>query len=252
MEVRLPHPGIYDTILGMRVEPYGIGSILHVIKRGARGMKIARDEADRKRFMRSLYYLNDKHKDENWHRTVAKLDLFEWPEEWPQRKPLVRILAWMLHLNHFHLLLQEIDEGGIAKFMQRFCGSMSVCFNLKYKGQGSIFQGSYRGRRVDNDTYFRHLVFYILVKNTMELYRGGITAVTRHFDDAWQWALNYQYSSLPDHLLNREFPIVDDAEGLIGEVIGNKRSFKKEAKEMLMTFNYSRPKEFESLLLESW
>src|SRR3989338_3275644 len=119
----------------MRVEPYGVDSIVHVIKRGARGMNIVQNDADRWRFVKSLYLLNDVYQDENWHRDTKDLPLFERPSNWPERMPVVSILGWTLMPNHFHLLLLETRKGGISKFMQRLGGSMSLYFNLKYKEQ---------------------------------------------------------------------------------------------------------------------
>src|ERR1035437_6659256 len=116
----------------MRIEPYSVGSMVHVIKRGARGMNIVDDEDDKWRFTKTLFLLNDFYNDANWHRETAHLKFLERPEHWPKRKPLVRILAWTLLSNHFHLLLQETDEGGIARFMQKLGGSMTLCFNAKY------------------------------------------------------------------------------------------------------------------------
>src|SRR3989338_8668550 len=149
----------------MRVEPHGIDSILHVTKRGARGLDIVRDEHDRHRFGKLLFYLNDTFSDTNWIDALKYRRPLERPEHWPEREPLVRILAWTLLSNHFHLLLEEIREGGTAKFMQRLCGSMSMCFNLKYKEKGSIFQGAYHARAVTEDAHIQYLMFYILIKN---------------------------------------------------------------------------------------
>ncbi|KKT56308.1 MAG: hypothetical protein UW50_C0003G0003 [Candidatus Wolfebacteria bacterium GW2011_GWA1_44_24] len=209
----------------MRIEPYTVGSIVHALKRGARGMDIVMDKADSWQFMKSLYLLNDVYSNRNWHRETADLPLFKRPESWPEREPLARILAWVLMPNHFHLLLQEKKEGGIAKFMQRFCGSMSLCFNLKYESKGSIFQGAYKAKRVDDDSYLRHLAFYIQVKNVLELYPGGLIAALKNFDQAWDWALKYPFSSLPAYVLGSGSPILDDAEGLMMEV---HRTFSKE------------------------
>ena len=95
----------------MRVEPYVVGSYVHVLKRGARGLPITRDEKDKWRFVRLLYYMNDEFKDDFWERSTIELDLFARPEIWPEQKPIVKILAWTLMPNHFHLLLQETIEG---------------------------------------------------------------------------------------------------------------------------------------------
>ena len=85
----------------MRIEPYGIGSIIHVVKRGTRGMEIVRDNADRERFVQLLFYLNDSFNDNNWRKTIVGLALFERPRRWPAREPLVRILAWTLTPESF-------------------------------------------------------------------------------------------------------------------------------------------------------
>src|SRR3989344_2655516 len=193
----------------MRVEPHGIDSILHVTKRGARGLDIVRDEHDRHRFGKLLFYLNDTFSDTNWIDALKYRRPLERPEHWPEREPLVRILAWTLLSNHFHLLLEEIREGGTAKFMQRLCGSMSAASNSKYSETGSIFQGSYRCKTVDDDSYLRYLTFYIQVKNVFDMYPGGLAKAISNFEKAWEWALQYPYSSLRTYALDIESPIIE-------------------------------------------
>ena len=194
----------------MRVEHFGVGSIVHVMKRGARGLPIVRTEADRRRFASLLYLLNDKHQDQNWKHKTTGLDLFERPLDWPERAPLVRILAWVLMPNHFHLLLEEVEEGGIAKFMQRLCGSMSAHFNAKYDEKGSLFQGGYKGRTVADDNYLGLLAPYIMVKNVFELYPGGLNKALKEFEKAWQWGVgSYEFSSLPEYAGVRAWPITE-------------------------------------------
>lgn len=234
----------------MRVEPHDLNSILHVVKRGARGLEITRDEADRRRFVNLLYLLNDAYSDLNWTRAVSGLVPFERPAHWPDREPIVGILAWTLMPNHFHLVLKEVKKGGIAKFMQRLCGSMSVNFNAKYEQKGSIFQGGYRGKVVDDDNYLRYLVFYVLVKNVLELHRGGLAAAMRNFDDAWKRALEYQYSSLPVYAKGVHSLLMDSS--LVGEIVSGEAAFKREAKDMLGIHMASRPDDFASILLEEW
>lgn len=236
----------------MRVEPYSVDSIIHVTKRGTRGMDIVRDMEDRKRFSRSLFFLNDTHTDSNWHREIAGLSTFERPSYWPEREPLVRILAWTLLSNHFHILLQEIKEGGAAKFMQRLGGSMSMCFNLKYKEKGSIFQSAYHGRVVEQNAHLNYLAFYILLKNVLEMYPGGLKVALAHFDDAWEWATRYPFSSLSDIISGYPAPTIDDTEGLIEGIIGRGNSFKEEARELLEAHMISHGEDFKDIMLESW
>lgn len=216
----------------MRIEPYGVGSIVHVVKRGARGMEIVRGPADWERFPQLLFYINDSFVDDNWRKTIAGLAPFERPAEWPERDPLVHILAWTLRPNHFHLLLEEIEEGGISKFMQRLCGSMSAHFNAKYHERGSIFQGAYRSRTVSEDSHLRYLAFYIQVKNVLESYPGGLARALEHFDEAWEWALQYRFSSLHSYVVGADSPITE-AE-LLRALHPDMNAFKNEARELLV------------------
>ena len=236
----------------MRVEPFSVGSVIHVTKRGGRGIDIVRDFEDRIRFVRTLFLLNDTHSDPYWHRETAKLALFERPEHWPLREPLVHILAWTLLSNHFHLLFQEICEGGTAKFMQRIGGSMSLCFNLKYGEKGSLFQSAYHARALSETSHMNYLVFYILIKNVLEMYPGGLVAAHDNFDRAWEWASQYQFSSFKDHISGMFSPLIDDSDGLLTGLLEKGDVSKQEMKELLALHMFSHGEEFKEISLEPW
>jgi putative transposase len=233
----------------MRIEPREVGSIVHVIQRGTRGLNIVRDRQDRVRFGELLFYLNDSFSDPNWLKATEQCAPFERPDYWPDREPLVRILAWTLMPNHFHLLLEEIKEGGIAKFMQRLCGSMSMTFNAKYTERGSLFQGSYKSRTVDSDRYIRYLAYYIQVKNVLELYPGGLSQAIRHFDDAWSWALQYPFSSFSSYAAKQSSPLIDTDRFF--EILDARLS-KKEAREILSLHMQHKDEKYSGLALEPW
>jgi len=217
----------------MRVEPHTVDSVVHAIKRGARGLPIVRDNADRVRFVRLLFYLNDEYRDEFWERSVITLRTFERPSHWPERRALVHILAWTLMPNHFHLVLRPAIEGGVSKFMQRVCGSMTTHFNAKYDESGSIFQGSYRGRTADihGDEYLRHLAVYVMVKNPFELFKGGIEMAIRNFDQAYAWAQAYRFCSLGEFTKKRESPILE--RNIFVDLFGDSGQFKLFARDCM-------------------
>lgn len=217
-------------------------------------MEIVRDNSDRERFVQSLFYLNDSFVDDNWRKIVGNLAEFERLPEWPEREPLVHVLAWTLMPNHFHLLIEEIQEGGVSKFMQRLCGSMSMHFNAKYHENGSIFQGAYRSRTVIEDSHLRYLAFYIQAKNVLELYPGGLARALHRFDNAWEWASKYRFSSLPGYLSQQDSPITH-AE-LLRELYPDINAFKKEARNLLIGHlehhASDEDKAFTALNLEPW
>jgi putative transposase len=235
----------------MRVEAHGIGSVLHVVKRGGRGMEICRDANDRERFKRSLFYLNDEYVDPYWLTNTSNLALPNRPVHWRDRTPLVEILAWTLMPNHFHILLKEITDGGIALFMQGLCGSMTKQYNVKYDETGSIFQGGYRGRLIDNDDYLRYVLPYIAVKNVFELYPGGLVSAVRSFEKAWKWALAYPYSSLRSHASGESSPIL--AIDTVRDMLESGVQFKKNARDMLAAHAQQREIMLpHSMQLEAW
>jgi putative transposase len=225
---------------------------MHIIKRGARGMNIVRGARDKNRFVESLFHLNDSFSDENWIKAIKLSHPFVRPEHWPERNPLVRLLAWVLQDNHFHLLVQEIRDGGTAKFMQRLGGSMTAAHNAKYSETGSLFQGAYKSKTVDEDIYMRYLAFYIQVKNVLEQRPGGLQRAIAEFDRAWEWAVSFPYSSLGIYELESSpAATVTVDKTFLSEMFPNREAFKKEALEMLIT-HIQHHEEYASYMLESW
>lgn len=196
----------------MRVQPYGVGSFVHIVKRGTRGLSIVRDNEDRQRFLLMLAHFNDKFAPENWFRDLVDNKLFnsfERPPTWPNQDKIVKVICFCLLDNHFHLLLEEIEEGGVAKFMQRFGTAMSKHFNEKYKEKGSMFQGSYRSKTISNDNYLRYVSAYIQVKNAFDIFPGGYASAVKNFDKAYAWAVTSPFSSVGDYAGKHARPIVD-------------------------------------------
>lgn len=195
----------------MRKEPFTVGSFVHVMKRGARGMPIVQDDGDRWRFMLMLNHFNDHFHSESWYRDLMDekiANTLKRASSWPTKNPLVAIEAFTLMPNHFHLILQEVDEGGVAKFMHKLGTGMANYANAKYKERGSLFQGPYRLRNIAEDTYFRYVGVYVMVKNTFELFPHGLEEACKSFNEAWGWAIHYPYSSLGHYAGVVDSPII--------------------------------------------
>lgn len=222
----------------MRKEPFAIGDYVHVYNRGNRKQEIVRGEKDKWHFLQMLYYFNTRTTPENPFRSLKELlksdfnSRLVWPAAgWGRRQPIVKILAFVLMKNHFHLLLKEIMEGGVTLFMRRLGTGMTNRFNKKYNETGRLFQSAYKARRVSSDLYFQYLSVYIQVKNSFELYSGGIEKAKREFDKAFNWAAQYPYCSLGDYVGNRNSPIID--KDLLGDLFPQQGEYKKFAQECL-------------------
>jgi len=109
---------------------------------------------------------------------------------------------------------------------------MTNHFNKKYDQQGSLFQGSYKARTIQSDEYMRYVSAYIMVKNVFELYpKGGLKAATAHFEDAWEWAIRYPFSSLGEYAGMRPVHILEKDE--MSKTFSNMREFKDFARDVI-------------------
>lgn len=235
----------------LRMRNKGIETYHHVAMRGARGMNIVENDRDRWDFIKLIYYLNDTFQKSQWERDLktSQKPLFERPEYWPKRDPLVYILAFCLHDNHFHLLVKEIREGGLSQFMQRLPNSMTLRYNKNYGGSGSIFQGSYGFRLVESDSDLQNITLYIMVKNVFEKYpKGGLKGAMNNFEDAYRWALDDNFSSFADYAGERRSPIIE--KDLLSEFFISPRDFKKKAKEYITWYQEREEDEDENEIFE--
>lgn len=73
----------------------------------------------------------------------------------------VELIAYCLMPNHFHLLLHQDSKDGIAEFMRTLSTSYTMYFNKRYERVGSLFQGTYKARIVDAESYNMHISRYI-------------------------------------------------------------------------------------------
>lgn len=226
----------------MRVEPYTVGDFVHIFNRGIRQMPIVNSESDKWRFLKVLRYLNSECFSKNIFRELdflmksADFQMFQWPKNWPEYKPLVKIVAYCLMPNHFHLLLKEIIKGGISKFMHRFGTALTKYFDIKYEETGRIFQGSYRGKTVSGEIKNLHyLDAYIHVFNPMELYAGGIEKSLKEFDQAFNYALDYPFCSLGESFGRRKLGIVE--RDILKEAFPELKIYKEFAYDALIVRN---------------
>ena len=236
---------IHGKMNVMRKEPFGVGSFVHVVKRGSRGLPIVKDEGDRQRFLLMLAHFNDTHMPLNWYRDLVDESVvgsFKRPSAWPDQEPLIAIHGFCLLDNHFHLLLEEIRDEGIAQFMKRLGVGMVKRFNEKYHERGSLFQGSYRAKTIDDENYLKYVSVYIHVKNAFDVYPDGYERACRNFDRAYAWAQKYPYCSLGDYSGEHTRPLIkkemlgelfttSEYDEFAKEMIQQRQEFQKEIRE---------------------
>lgn len=78
-------------------------------------------------------------------------------------------MADCLMPNHYHLVLEELVDGGVTRFMHKLGTGYTMYFNKKYDRVGSLFQGTFKAVQVDTDEYLQNLLVYVNVVNPGEL-----------------------------------------------------------------------------------
>lgn len=121
-------------------------------------------------------------------------------KEGKARIPLVRILAYCVLGNHYHLLVEEIQEDGITKFMQKLGTGYTGYFNKKYERVGHLFQGRFKSILVDEERYLQYLLVYINALNPVEFVAPGWKERgIQNVAEALKFLDQYQFSSHLDY-----------------------------------------------------
>lgn len=129
--------------------------IYHIINRGVEKRITFLGRRDYLRFIETIEYYRVKKplRFSYKHRRLAQKRSID--------KAIVEIICFCLMPNHFHLLVKQIQEGGITSFVSKLANSYTKYFNTKYKRVGPLFQGSFKAVRVENDEQLIHVSRYI-------------------------------------------------------------------------------------------
>lgn len=184
--------------------------IYHLINRGVEDRIIFQNKYDYERFLLTILECNslDPIEKNRHRRNQNKQNNIQLSKN----KKLVEILAFSLMPNHFHFAVKQLIDGGVAKFMQRLCGSYAKYFNIKKNRKGPLFISRYKSIHVKSDSQMRHLITYIHANPLdliMPVWRLG---KIKDFKKAKGFLENYQWSSYPLYTINRGL-------NLIGQII---------------------------------
>ncbi len=203
--------------------------LYHVFNRGTDKRSIFLDKKNYERFIVNLILFNTQRQPiSNLSRYNIKSACKKIPDD-----PLVKIHAFCLLPNHFHLLLEPLIENGIARLMHKNEMGYSHYFNKINSRNGNLFQGSYKIFHVNNDTYRLYLPLYIHL-NSLELLSSekywkekGV----KNKKDAINFLRNYPWSSLREYLNTDQMPFV--SRDFIDEIYKDKNELETALKDWL-------------------
>ncbi len=204
------------------------GHMYHVYNRGVEKRDVFLDEGDYSRFVHNLYEMNDRNPVRNVHYFLNhKTDTVEARKLFSnqQRDRLVDILVFTLMPNHFHLILRQVKEKGIVRFMQKLGTGYTMYFNKKYERVGSLFQGRFKAEHVIGEEHFIHLPHYIHT-NPLKMSNTGIDPVT--------YLSEYRWSSFQDYIGRQNFPAVIER-GFLLDIFGDEEKYMEYTEQRLST-----------------
>ena len=149
----------------------------HVMNRGVLGKPIFAGKADKKCFLRLLKRFAKRYK--------------------------IKIIAYCIMDNHYHLLLQNTSDKMI-EFMKQLNARYGTCYRESHGGRGYVFQGRFKSTLIQPEKYMKTAVCYLLLNPV----RAGIV----------QSPEKYEWSSIGEYFNKKITGVTDknEVEGLFG------------------------------------
>ncbi len=110
-----------------------------------------------------------------------------------ERLPM-RVLAYCLMPNHFHLALQPFDDGDLSRWMQWLTTAHVRRYHRHYVGSGHVWQGRYKSFPIEADDHL-YVVLRYIERNPL---RAGL--VQRSQDWLWSSLRWWRRRGRPDFL----------------------------------------------------
>ncbi len=203
---------------GQRKVQFANGEIYHIVIRAIDGINLFRGRGDYFRMIHDLFEFNNlspviSTQRVFYHRNKNETGSDPVSFERRERKLLVEILTFCLMPNHVHLLVRQLQDDGIRKFMQKF-GGYATYFNKKYQRKGHLFQGRYGAVHVKDDRQLMTVFVYIHTNPIAILYPGWKEKGIKDAERAIKFLGEYRWSSYLDYLGAKNFPSITNRDFL--------------------------------------
>ncbi|KKT42325.1 MAG: hypothetical protein UW30_C0001G0050 [Candidatus Giovannonibacteria bacterium GW2011_GWA2_44_13b] len=149
-----------------RISFEGDKPLFHIFNRGVEKRNIFLDDNDRNRFLFLLcilqgdIFLNHSSRLAKEFGQHGRLAIDEIMEDIIEAR-IVELVGFTLMPNHFHLIVLELKDGGLTKFMSRLANSYTKYFNIKNDRNGYLFGSNFHKKLIDTNEYLLHLSAYI-------------------------------------------------------------------------------------------
>jgi putative transposase len=144
------------------------------------------------------------------------------------RDLLVEVWAFCLMPNHIHLLVKQIKEGGISKFIQKVASGYAAYFKNKYKIKlrGHFFQDRFNAVHIKTNEQLKVVFTYIHTNPASCIEPEWKEMGVKNSEKVINFLNNYKWSSYQDYLGQKNFPSVTERKFLL-EVMGGEEGCRE-------------------------
>jgi putative transposase len=131
------------------------GLVYHVFNRAVRGVELFDSSGDYSEFLSLMWQARTQHK--------------------------IRILAYCLMPNHWHLLLWPREDGDLSAFVKWLCGVHAMRWNKSRKtvGRGAVYQSRFKSVVVEREDHLLGVWRYVE--------RNALSAQLAGRAEDWRW-----------------------------------------------------------------
>jgi len=182
------------------------GEVYHILSKSIAGYEIFNTPADYLRMVHLLRYYQKETKMRFSDFLLLKgvgtgfnTYLAEYNAD---KNDLVQIIAYCLMPTHFHLILKQLENEGISKFIGNILNSYTRYFNVKHKRRGPLWEAKFKNVLVGNDEQLLHLTRY--------LHSNPTTALLVEKPEEWIYSSYKEYLGENDEVALCDFKDVID------------------------------------------
>lgn len=149
------------------------------------------------------------------------------PTSVDSRDKLVEVLAFCIMPNHLHLLLRQIKNNGIIRFMTKLNTGYGGYFNRKYRRQGPLLLRRFTAVHIRTEEQLKTVFVYIHTNPISLIEPEWKELGIKNPDKVIEFLENdYRWSSYWDYIGKKNFPSVTERDFLL-KIMGGEEGCKK-------------------------
>jgi REP element-mobilizing transposase RayT len=127
------------------------------------------------------------------------------------KKLRIRLFAYCIMDNHFHLVLEN-SSGRMSDFFRQLNGKFAMYYRKKEGGRGYVFQDRFKSTLIENDSYLITSILYMLLSPV----RAGLV---EKYDE-------YKWSSINEYFRQERSELIDS--DFVNLLFGNNKNLNQQ------------------------